>query len=314
MRIFSCWACALVGLGFVSGAVAQQLVMVPGTLVTLAMPQGFKVASTFSGLENARQGSSITVEEFPQEMYPELNSVFSSPKSLSTKFADQGVRITRIEPLALDSGQVPLAIGGQAFNGREFVKYMALMGGPRAGTKTVLISFNLAGKSPLGRDAVEAVLRSVQIGRLATLAEKLAQVPFKFRVFEPFRAVDAMPGSAAVLSTGERVDPASKKPMIVIGKVATAASPAEVAQANERELRSVPGFKDAPIAEQKAVQFAGGQGHFISAAADGKTALQFLRVLPGGSEVRLLAMGETSAIEDARAAIWDIASSVELPE
>jgi len=310
IRFVAC-ACSSVGLATIAHA---QVVQIPGTLVALAAPQGFKVASTFRGLENARGGSSITVEELPPEAYPELNAAFSSPKSASTKFGDQGVRITRIEPLALDSGQIPLAIGGQAFNGREFTKYMALMGGPRAGTNTVLIGFNLSGTSTLGRDDVEAVLRSVRIGRLATVDEKLSQLPFKFHAVAPFRVVDAIPGTAAILSTAERVDPEGRKPSIVIGKVGTAATPAEVAQTNERELRSVPGFKDAPILEQKPAQFAGGPGHFISAAASGKTVLQLLRVLPGGSYVRLLASGDTSAIEDARAAILEIASSVELAE
>jgi hypothetical protein len=313
MRIVRLLACALASAGIVQAASAQ-LVRIPGTLVALEAPQGFKVARTFRGLENVRGGSSITVEELPADSYPELNAAFSSPKSASTRFADQGVRITRIEPLALDSGPVPLAIGEQAFNGREFTKYIALMGGPHAGTHTVLISFNLSSATPLRQSDVEAVLRSVAIARLPTLEEKLSQVPFTFRAAPPFHVVDAMPGSAVILSTAERVDPAGKKPMIVIGKVATAASPAEVAQTNERELRTVPGFKDAPIGEQKVTQFAGGQGHFISAAADGKTVLQFLRVLPGGSYIRFLASGETGAIEEVREAINETAASVELPE
>ena len=311
MSIVRLLACALTSVGIVLGASAQ-IVQIPGTLIALSAPQGFKVARTFRGLENVRAGSSITVEELPPDAYPELNAAFSSPKSASTRFADQGVRITRIEPLALDSGQIPLAIGGQAFNGREFTKYIALMGGPRAGTSTVLISFNLSGATPLSQSDVEAVLRSVAIGHLATLDEKLSQLPFTFRAVAPFRTVDAMPGTAAILSTADRADPAGRRPMIVIGKVATGASPAEVAQTNERELRNMPGFKDAPILEQKPAEFAGGEGHFISAAADGKTVLQFLRVVPGGSYVRLLASGETSAIEDARAAVMEVASSIEL--
>jgi hypothetical protein len=313
MRIASLLACALSSVAIASGASAQ-LVRIPGTLVALSAPQGFKIARTFSGLENTREGSSIAVEELPPNMHPQLAGAFSSPKAASTRFESQGVRITRIEPLALDSGEIPLAIGGQAYNGLEFTTYMALMGGPRAGTDTVLISFNLSGTSSLGRSDVEAILRSVRIARVPTLEEKLSQLPFTFRAVAPFRVVDAMPGAAAILSTSDGVDPAGKKPMIVIGKVGTDATPAEVAQANEHELRSVPGFKDAPIAEQRPAPFAGGQGHFISAVADGKTVLQFLRVLPGGKYVRLLATGETSAIEDARAAVVEIASSVEVPE
>ena len=313
MRIASLLACALASVAFASQASAQ-LVRIPGTLVALSAPQGFKIARTFRGLENTREGSSITVEEFPPEMHPQIAGAFSSPKTASTRFESQGVRITRIEPLTLASGEIPLAIGGQAYNGLEFTKYIALMGGPRAGTNTVLISFNLSGTSSLGRSDVEAILRSVAIARVPTLEEKLSQLPFKFRAVAPFRVVDALPGAAVILSTSERVDPEGKKPMVVIGKVGTDATPAEVAQADEHELRSIPGFKDAPITERQPAPFAGGQGHFVSAVADGKTVLQFLRVLPGGSYVRLMATGETSAIEDARAAVVEIASSVELPE
>jgi hypothetical protein len=42
--------------------------------------------------------------------------------------------------------------------------------------------------------------------------------------------------------------------------------------------------------------------------------MQFVRVLPGGSLMRMLVTGDTPAIEEARQAILDIASSVELPQ
>jgi hypothetical protein len=79
-------------------------------------------------------------------------------------------------------------------------------------------------------------------------------------------------------------------------------------------MRSVPGFRDAPVLERRVTTFAGGAGNFISAAAGGRTLLQFVRVLPGGSLMRLLATGDSPTIEGARQAILDIAASVELPQ
>jgi hypothetical protein len=308
VQILTC----VVALGLAVDASAQ-VVAIPGTHVALAPPQGFTLSRSFSGFDNGRGGSSITVEEMPPNAAAEIAAAFSSPKGVSTRFASQGVRITRIDRVALGSGDAPLAVGEQSFKGSEFVKYMTLLGG-RDGKNTVLITFNLSVATSLRQSDVEAVVRSVAIGRSPSLAEKLAQVPFKFETAPPFHTADAMPGTAVILATLDGVDPEGKKPLIVIGKVPTGASPAENEQVNEREMRSVPGFREAPVTERRNTPFAGGTGNFVSAAANGRTVIQFIRVLPGGSLMRLLATGDTPAIEGARQAILDIASSVELPE
>jgi hypothetical protein len=312
MRLVSVVAFALVGLGVASSA-AAQLVAVPGTHVALVPPQGFTLAREFSGFENKRGGSSITVEEMPPNTAADIVASFSSPKGVTTHFASQGVRITRIDRVALSSGDAPLAVGEQSFKGSEFVKYMTLLGG-RDGQNTVLITFNLSAATPLRQSDIEAVVRSATIGRPPSLSEKLAQVPFKFEPALPFHTADAMPGTAVILATLDGVDPQGKKPLIVIGKVPTSASPSDNEQVNEREMRSVPGFREAPVTERRNTPFAGGTGNFISAVANGRTLIQFVRVLPGGSLMRMLATGDTPAIEGARQAILDIASSVELPE
>ncbi len=312
MRLVGILACAVVGLGVASSASAQ-LVAVPGTHVALVPPQGFTLAREFGGFENKRGGSSITVEEMSSATAAEIVAAFSSPKGLSTRFGSQGVRITRIDRVALDSGDAPLAIGEQSFKGSEFVKYMTLLGG-RDGKNTVLITFNLSAATSLRQSDVEAVVRSVTLGRPPSLSEKLAQVPFTFKTAPPFHTADAMPGSAVILATLDGIDPAGKKPLIVIGKVPTSASPAENEQVNEREMRSVPGFREAPVTERRTTPFAGGSGNFISAAANGRTVMQFVRVLPGGSLMRMLVTGDTPGIEEARQSILDIASSVELTQ
>ena len=308
VRILACVLC--LGLAWSASA---QLVPVPGTLVALAPPKGFTLSRTFSGFENGRGRSSITVEEMPPNAAADIVAAFSSPKGVSTRFASHGVRITRIDRIALDSGDAPLAVGEQSFQGSEFVKYMSLLGG-RDGKNTVLITFNLSAATPLRQSDVEAIVRSVTIGRPPSLSDKLAQVPFTFKTAPPFHTADAMPGTAVFLATLDGIDPQGKKPLIVIGRMPTSASPAENEQVNEREMRSVPGFREAPVTERRNTPFAGGTGNLISAAANGRTVMQFVRVLPGGSLMRLLATGDTQAIEGARQAILDIASSVELPE
>jgi hypothetical protein len=91
------------------------------------------------------------------------------------------------------------------------------------------------------------------------------------------------------------------------------ARPDETAQMNHT-LILTSFSKAAEILEQRTEPFAGGQGDFILASAEGRTFFQFMRVLPDRTEVRFSAVGESRAIEDVREAVMGIASSVELRE
>jgi hypothetical protein len=304
-------ACGLAFLGIAFSAAAQS-VKIRGTSVTIAVPPGYKVSRGFSGIENAETGSSVTIAELPTEAYAELAALFASPKTASNRFASEGIRITRVEPLEVDGAQIPLVIGDQRLNNSDVAKYFTVMGGPRANAKTVLITFNIVQPDTFSRGDVEAALRSVKIGRIVTVEEKLAQLPFTFKAVAPFHAADALSGSTALLTTFEGTDPSGRKPIISMGRASTSARPAETAETAVLVLRNISGFKDAVVSEERAVAFAGGDGYYISAVAGDSTIVQFLRVLPTGSYMRFMSRGETSAMKDAAAAIQEIAGSVEL--
>lgn len=300
-------------LGLVS-AVTAQSTRVPGTSVTIAAPPGFKPSRNPPGLQNAETGSTIVIAELPSESYAEAAAVFSSPKTASTRYSAQGIRITRIEQLTIGAGQVPLAIGGQAENGREVKKYITIMGGGQSNTKTTLITFSIAPSDTLGQSDVEAALRSVALGRVPTLDEKLARLSFTFKAVPPFHTVDVVNEGSAMLATFEGADPSAAKPILVISRAGTNASPADAPQMSERLIRGMTEFKEARVTEQKPATFAGGDGYFIAAVGGDLGILQFTRVLPGGRYVRLFARGEPSALEDVREAVMEIASSVTIPE
>jgi hypothetical protein len=102
--------------------------------------------------------------------------------------------------------------------------------------------------------------------------------------------------------------------MILIGRASTSSTASETAQAAERVLRNMSGFADAEITERGAVQFAGGDGHYLTAVAGNRSMVQFLRVFSNGTYLRLVARGETSEIDAVRPAIKEIADSVTLSE
>ena len=307
-------ALALVALSslLLAAAAHGQVYPVPGTSIAMTPPKGFKPARGFSGLENPEDGSNVVVAELPPEGYAQLAATFSSPKQASAGFASQGVRITRIEQLTVGSAQVPLAIGDQAQNGKQFRKYIAVLGGPAVQTNTVLITFNLTDASALRQGDVEAALQSVKIARAPTMEEKLAGLPFRFKSAAPFHAADTLGGSGALLTTFEGADPSGMKPMLMITRATTEAGPEDMPKTSETLLRRMAGFADAELTEQKPVTFADGDGYFMAAAAGGRTMLQYLRVLPNGTLVRLVARGESGAMDQASGAVAEIAESVTL--
>lgn len=310
MKIVRRLVCVLSCLSFASAAGAQ-LVRVPHTFVSLVPPPGFTATRAFGGFKSERAGCTIRVLELGPEAYADLAAAFSSSERASAVFGREGIHIERIEQLALDSGVVPLAIGvQQAFLGRELVKYMALMG--KRGAAPVVITFDVSRSSTFARSDVEAVLRSVMIDTPTTMAEWRSQLPFEFREVPPFHATDAGPGWA-VLAAFDGSDASPNGLKIVIRRDPIVARPAETAQINRTLVRT--SFSaEAKIVEQRTEAFAGGSGDFIMASADGRTFFQLLRVLPDRTEVRFTAVGESRAIEDVRATVMDIASSVELNE
>jgi hypothetical protein len=299
------------GLALAGPAGAQSLARIPGTAVTMTAPAGYRISRGFSGLENPETGSSIVVAELPPEGYAQLLATFSSPKTLSSRMAADGVRVTRIEQVTVDTGQVPLAIGGQKQDGKDFTKYMTVMGGPAAQAKTVLVTFNVAPRDPLGRDTVEATLKSIKVGRVPTLDEKLAQLQFTFEPSPPFRIFDTMANAGVSLASFDGTDRTGLKPVIAITRASTNSAPAETAQTAVRLFKNTSGFAEAEINEERAAEFAGGAGYYVSGVAGERALRQYIRVLPGGNYVRLIARGETAALEEVSAAIDEIAASVQ---
>ena len=302
---------ALAAFAIVSPANGQQTAKIPGTSVTMAVPAEFRLARGASRLEDAA-GSSILISELPPEAYTELAATFSSPKTASNGFAAQGVKITRIKQLEVDAGQIPVAIGDQAQNGRQFKKYITVMGGQEV--NTVQITFSIAGSNSLSESDVEAVLKSVKIAPIVTLQQKLAPLRFTFEAAAPFHTADVLGGNTALLTTYDGTDPSGMKPVAMISRAPTNARPQDTPQEAERILRGMSGFADAALSEQKTVTFAGGDGYFIAAVANDRTMLQFVRILSNGTFVRLVARGETSAMEAARSGLTEIAESVALPD
>lgn len=297
---------AAVAVGVLAAALpanAQERVEISGTSVTLTPPPGFTARAR--GLEDGA-GSSVTIGERPADAYSELAELFGSAKNLSAGYAAQGVTIRSVRQIATPAGPVPFASGTQSTNGREIVKYLALL----KGDKTVLVTFNIAGRSLSEADA-EALVRSVEIARAPTLEEQLAGLPFTFEAIEPFQVTDVIARSTVTLAVPGAREASGRQPVIVIGRGQSQAMMGDEARVAVELLRGTSGFREATITAQGPTTFAGGAGYVVTAVVADRTVVQYLRIVPGGLYLRLLARGQTSAMQSAEATIRSIAESVE---
>jgi hypothetical protein len=278
---------------------AQERLAIRGTSVTLTPPPGFTAARSARGLENTATGSTIAISETSAQSYAELAERFSSPKSLTEGYAQQKVTIRSVRRI---DGTIPFAIGQQAANGKTVTKYLGLL----QGDKTVLVTFTIADRSFTEADA-EAVLRSIEIAPEPTLEERLESIPFTFRAVEPYAVANIIPRQAVTLE----VEGDNAQPSVVIGYGRSQALMGDEARVAVELLRNTSGYQEAQITAQGPTAFAGGTGYVVTAVVGERTVVQYLRIVPGGGYLRLLARGETGAVQGAEAVIAEIARSVE---
>ncbi len=290
---------AAFALALVAPAGAQQeRVAIRGTSVTLTPPPGFTPSRSAAGIENTATGSTITISEQARETYADLAERFSSAKSLSEGYAQQKTTIRGVRRI---DGKIPFAIGQQLDKGKTFAKYLALL----QGDKTVLVTFTIGDRNFTEADA-EAVVRSIELTPDPTIEERLAELPFTFRAVEPYAVAEVIQRQAARLE----VEGDAAQPAIVIGYGRSQALMGDEARVAVELLRTG-SYREAEITVQEPAAFAGGNGYVVTAVVENRMAVQYLRIVPGGGYLRLLARGETSAMQGAEAVIKEIASSVE---
>ena len=301
-------AIALLSFLAIPTAVNAEPVVIPGTSVAIEAPTGFTISDTFTGLENAETRSSITVNELPPEAYSDILTLFTSFETATEAWASRGITIDQLTWLTVNDGEVPLLTGKQVMGGVEVTKYIALL----EGENTVLVTFNIVEPSPITQDDAQMVVESISLLSALTLDEKVAQLSFSFEAIDPFQVAHVFAGNTVSLQTTEGPDPSGMAPVVIITRAHSITATSDPSQIGEQLLRSTPDFQAVEITEQDSASFAGGTGHFISGMAGDRTAVQFLHIPADGRYIRLVAMGETDALEDLISTVQDIADSVEI--
>ena len=276
-----------------------QRLPIRGTSVTLTAPPGFTPSRTERGIENTATGTTVTISEASAEAYADLANRFKSAKAMTDGYANQNVTIRTVRNI---DGKIPFAIGRQTKDGKDLTRYLALL----KGDKTVLVSFTSPDRNFTEADA-EAILRSIELTPEPTLEERLAQLPFVFRAVEPYVVQNVINRQAVNLEVKDD----QSQPTVTIGTGRSQALMGEEARVAVELLKGTGGWRDAQITAQEPATFAGGKGYRITAAVEDRVAVQYLRILPGGTYLRFLARGTASAMQNAETVITEIAGTVD---
>ena len=208
---------------------------------------------------------------------------------------------------------MPLLVGTQKMGAFVFDKWMTVLKGER----TVVLTVQAPQQAKLDAGAVRAMLASVVLGKPPTVAEKLAELPFRVAATEPFRVVDALAGATVLMTAGPLdVDPQGSQPLIVVSYQLTGSvSPKNLAETATRLLRNTRGFQQAELAAPAPVRFAGHDGVAVSGTYEGqdgarRRVLQLMSVGEKGRYLRLIASGPEARFKEVEAQITAVADSV----
>jgi hypothetical protein len=276
-----------------------QRLPIRGTSVTLTAPPGFTPSRSERGIENTTTGTIVTVSEASAEAYAGLADRFKSAKAMTDGYANQNVTIRTVRNI---DGKIPFAVGRQTKDGKDLTRYLALL----KGDKTVLVSFTSPDRNFSEADA-EAILRSIELTPEPTLEERLAELPFVFRAVEPYVVQNVINRQAVNLAVKDD----KTQPTVTIGTGRSQALMGEEARVAVELLKGTGGWRDAQITAQEPATFAGGKGYRITAAVEDRVAVQYLRILSGGTYLRFLARGTASAMQNTETVITELAGTVD---
>jgi hypothetical protein len=284
---------------------ARQLQHVPGTSVSLEPMPGFEPTSSFAGFMNANQGS-ILIVEFPEAAYVPVSQTLGNIEAARGNLAKQNIAVDRLEEISTaDGGKAPFISGSQRSGDAIYDKWIAVFKGP----PTVMVTVTSPRSNRLGSAQVRAMMESVSVGREATLADKLAALPFSATPAPPFRIFDILLGAVLGMTVGDKdVDPERAQPTVFI-----AYEPALVDDPAELERNPMPSqsLGNPQIESRKPVKFAGLTGILLNGRCDGnRRFLQYMAVTGENKLITMVYAAPAAGFDDLKPAAEAIASSV----
>jgi hypothetical protein len=276
-----------------SAAHAVERVDIPGTDISLPLPEGFALAPDFPGIGNDEDLTSVLVTELP------VPFAISKQRFDADALARGGVKLRRADSIEVDGHEGLLLHATQTAAGLEFRKWLVVFGDD---TESIL----LAATTPLDQEAqhqgvLVETLRGAQWRRASDAAKLL---PFRIGEVEPFEVVSSA-SNAVVLADPHFHPPDTVPGHVTVGVSAATVQIGSLAGFSRHRLEETPSIKDVEITSESEAELDGMPAHRIEATAidlEKDRLVQVLQLLATDGTHYFLVQGIADA---SRAAIFE---------
>ncbi len=307
-RMFGTALAILLATGHRAAALAQTVIIPPGSAFGLAPPPGYIASPNATGFANPDQpGTSIVLSEMPAGAYPQIERGMTAEA-----LARSGIELVARESFATPVGTGLLITGTQRANERTLAKWMLVVPA-KAGETTATARIVVTTPAPADPPATDAAMRAA-FATLAfaplSMAEKIAALPFRLTEGPTLIVGQTLSGSSAVLTPGGRQGSPGSPLIAIAFAPGDPVSPGERATAAlvlSRQLGGLSEVRRTPPAESADTMRIDGAGRSRDGIA--KRFAQWVIFLPDG-HLRILAMADEESFGPLAAEFETIASSV----
>ena len=240
-----------------------------GSRVSMTPPEGFAVASSFTGFQGPH--ASILIVEIPGAAFEAMRDGFTADA-----LAKQGVTLESQEPVTDLPFKAHLFRGQQALKGMTIKKWLLLADG---GGYTAIINVSSDAADPLSEARVRAALATVRL-QAAPVGDPLAALPFSIRPAARFTRSQALGGRGLVLmQSPPPPDGPSGDPGLTVTLLAEQSFPPDQRQAfTEQGVRSLKALRIGAVHDSRPIKVGEVDGWELSADAVGTSDNRAVRV------------------------------------
>jgi hypothetical protein len=249
-------AILLLTLGFSSAASGGEYQRIPGTGVSLVVPQGFRVSSELPGIGRDEDVTSLLVSQLP--------APFATSRESFTReaLATRGVTLHRGVEVEVAGREGLLLHASQRAEGVAFRKWILLLGDERA-------SVLLTATTPLDLETVhqKALVSTLQSARWDPDLEASAAPGLRFRVGEvpPLRIVSSAKNAVVLSDPGHTAGAVA--PLVVVGSSLGRVQIGDLAGFARRRLEQTVSIEQIEVVSEEPGSLDGLPGHRIEASA-----------------------------------------------
>jgi len=284
----------LVALFARTAARAESYTAIPGTRVSLVLPEKFEVASEFAGIGWRDAGATIHIVEVPGSAEQTKASFTKST------LAGKGIALLRFEDVESAMGPARLFHVSQVAQGMEFRKWLLL-----AGSADTTVMLTATAPSTVAEELEPIFRRCLLAARWEPqrVVDPLAGLGFAVSESADLKVASSMMGAAILLTKdGVKTTASPGDPFVIVGRSTAEVAISDLAAYSKKRLTGTIQIADIKVEQESEHVIAGMPGYELvaSATAEGSTPVVVYQALAYDGQQYFLIQGRVGVGEKDR--------------